>query len=401
MKRRDFLRLSAAAGLAGGFGVADIQRALAADGLDLYMLSAFSGPFAANGKFGEMGGRLAVKSLSPSMGRSVAYHTIDTQGNTGTAVRKIQEAINQKQGRLFLGGALSSEALAVSREIEHAGGVYITYVGADEITGSACNRATFRWAVPTYGAIRQTVAPVADMLPKAKRWYTITPQYVFGEGLLNNAKDVFREKGIEHVGNSYHSLQDKEFSGYLTNAAASNADVLLILNFSQQSIDTLRQAVSFGLKKKMKIVVAWSAGLDQFATLGPDICEDVFFGVQYWHGHDAPANRAFVALNREVNRATPTYFTAADFAVTSMMLDAVRRANTTDPKRVAQTLESMKWAGITGDEEMRAFDHQVSKNYFLMRGKAKAKMRDADDFAEVVSFGKSFPNQGQSQCKLA
>ena len=81
-------------------------------------------------------------------------------------------------------------------------------------------------------------------MPKAKRWYTITPQYVFGEGLLSAAKNVFKEKGIEHVGNSYHSLSEKEFSGYLTNAMAAKPDVLLLLNFGSQSSDTLRQAVS-------------------------------------------------------------------------------------------------------------------------------------------------------------
>ena len=63
--------------------------------------------------------------------------------------------------------------------------------------------------MPTYGAIEQTVRPLIDLLPKAKRWYTITPQYVFGDGLLTPPRTVFKEKGIEHVGNSYHSLTDR------------------------------------------------------------------------------------------------------------------------------------------------------------------------------------------------
>ncbi|MFX6899631.1 ABC transporter substrate-binding protein, partial [Acinetobacter baumannii] len=85
--------------------------------------------------------------------------------------------------------------------------------GADEITGKDCNRATFRWSVPTYGAIERTVRPLIQSKPKAKRGYTITPQYVFGDGLLSAAKNIFKEKGIEHVGNSYHALTEKEFSG--------------------------------------------------------------------------------------------------------------------------------------------------------------------------------------------
>jgi branched-chain amino acid transport system substrate-binding protein len=92
--------------------------------------------------------------------------------------------------------------LAVGKEVAKAGGVFVTPAGADEITGTDCNSATFRWTVPTYGAIQETIRPLAKLLPKAKRWYTITPQYVFGEALLTAAKDLFKELGVEHVGNS-------------------------------------------------------------------------------------------------------------------------------------------------------------------------------------------------------
>jgi len=402
MERRKFIQMTAMAGLGLGMGGLPLRGALAqGNAADLFMVSAFSGPFAANGKYGEMGGRLAVKRLAAEAGRPLNYTTIDTQGNVGVATRKVQEAVAQKNARIFLGGALSSEALAMSREIHKANGLYITYVGADEVTGSNCNKSTFRWSVPTYGAIHETVAPVADLHPQAKRWYTITPQYVFGEGLLNNAKDVFKAKGIEHVGNSYHSLQEKEFSGYLANAVAANADVLLILNFSQQSIDTLRQLANFGLKKKMKIVVAWSAGLDHFSTLGADICDGIYFGVQYWHQHDVPANNEFVKLCRENFKSAPTLFTAQDYSITTMAIKAIAQANSTDPAKLIPVLEALKWDGLTGEEKVRAFDHQVEKNYFLLRGKPKDKMRDADDFADVVGLGKSFVPQDQSECKFA
>jgi ABC-type branched-subunit amino acid transport system substrate-binding protein len=114
---------------------------------------------------------------------------------------------------------------------------------------------------------------------------------VFGEGLLSAAKAVFQEKGIEHVGNSYHSLNDKEFSGYLTNAAAAKPDVLLLLNFGAQSSAALRQAVSFGMHKNMTILMAWASGLDQFAELGAELCEGVYFGAQYWHTADTPTQQ--------------------------------------------------------------------------------------------------------------
>src|SRR3546814_8622149 len=82
-----------------------------------------------------------------------------------------------------------------------------------------------------------------------------------------------------------------------------------------------------------------------------------------------------------------------------MAIKAITQANSTDPAKLIPVLESLKWEGLTGEEQVRAFDHQVEKNYFLLRGKAKDKMRDADDFADVITVGKSFVPQDQSECK--
>ncbi len=34
--------------------------------------------------------------------------------------------------------------------------------------------------------------------------------------------------------------------------------------------------MSFGLKKRMTIVLAWASGLEQFEALGADLCEGVY-----------------------------------------------------------------------------------------------------------------------------
>ncbi|WP_105531422.1 ABC transporter substrate-binding protein [Solimicrobium silvestre] len=359
-----------------------------------------SGPFAANGKFSEMGMKFAIQQAGKVIGKELSYTAIDTEGKPATAVRKVKDSI-EKGTRFFIGGALSSESLAMGKEAARANSVFVTAAGADEITGNECNRATLRWSVPTFGAIEQTVRPLLDQFPNAKRWYTITPQYVFGDGLLATAKNIFKEKGIEHVGNSSHSLAEKEFSGYLTNAMAAKPDVLLLLNFGSQSSDMLRQAVSFGLKNKMKILMAWASGLEQFETLGANICEGVYFGVQYWHGVDAPFNKQFVSNVNNHLKIDPNYSFAAIYMGTKIVLDAITKANSTDPKAVIAAIEGMKYEGITGTEEIRASDHQVIKNYYLLKGKAKSAMRNKNDYVDIISFGKSFLPLDKTMCKMA
>jgi branched-chain amino acid transport system substrate-binding protein len=356
-----------------------------------------SGAFANYGKYAEMGSMLAVQRAGDVLGAPVRYTTIDSEGNAGKAVRKVQEAIQQENGRLFQGCALSSSALAVGKEVAKAGGVFMTAAGADELTGSDCNKSTFRWSVPTYGAIRETVKPLAEMKPNAKRWYTITPQYVFGEALLENAKQVFQEMGIEHVGNSYHSLQEQEFSGYLTNAMAAQPDVLLLLNFGGQSSSTLRQAVNFGLKNQMTILLAWSAGLDQFQSLGSEIIEGIYMGAQYWHQVDSPMNNELVKAVKDAYGITPNYPMAGAYISTQVMLEGVKAAGEVSAKTIS-AIEGMSYQGPTGSEMVRAGDHQVIKDYYLLKGKAASEMKDPDDLAEVISSGQSFP---AVSCKMA
>ena len=51
-------------------------------------------------------------------------------------------------------------------------------------------------------------------------------------------------------------------------------------------------------------------------------------------------------------------------------------------------------------EEIRATDHQVIKDYYLLKGKAKADMADKDDYVEIVGSGKSFLSPEEAGCKM-
>lgn len=398
LNRRSFLASTAGAGALLA-APALLRPAFAADLLKVGIPIPISGANAANGKFASMGAILAAEEASAKYGRAIQTVDLDTEGKPATAVRKVQDAIERDKVRLFAGGILSSESLAMGKEAEKGGANFITTAGADEITGSDCNSATFRWSVPTFGAINQSIRPIIDALPEAKRWYTITPQYVFGEGLLQATRDVLSEKGLELVGNSYHSLTEKEFSGYLTNALAARPDVLLILNFGAQCADTLRQAVSFGMKERMTIVVAWASGLEQFEALGADLCEGIYFGAQYWHTVEAGQNPDLVAMTQSKFGINPNYSLAGSYICTKLMIDAAQAAGTDEPEAVRKALQGLTYKGLTGEETIRAEDHQVLKDYYLLKGRAKADMADKDDFAEVISAGQSFLSPEAAGCK--
>src|SRR3546814_1496103 len=75
--------------------------------------------------------------------------------------------------------------------------------------------------------------------------------------MLRAAKELINENNRELIGNSFHPLNESEFSGYITNALVSTPDVLVFLNFGQQTSESLRTAVNFGAQQKCVVAVVW------------------------------------------------------------------------------------------------------------------------------------------------
>ena len=400
MERRTILKGLAAAPVAlaaPGY----LRRAAAQEGtLDVAAVYSLSGTFANVGTLLNNGSQWAAEKYGSVLGKKINYILLDDRGDPGEAVRKVQEGMTQRGVRHIVGCTNSAIALAVQKEVFARGGVYVQMAGADESTGKDCNRSNFRWPVASYSAVNATVRPLIEKFPNAKKWYTITGQYVFGDSLLTNCKAIFAEKGLTHVGNSYHSLSDREYSGYIATALAAQPDVLAICNFGNQTLDVIRQAISFGMKRNTKILAIWSTGLDQYQALGPDNCEGVYFGCNFWHGVDTPGARAVAEVVKAKTGDVPNYLHACGYAVVQVLVEGIKRAGPTDVPAVIKALEGMSYEGPTGLETVRAEDHQVIKDYYLMLGKAKGAMKDKNDFADIVSATKAFLPPDKTGCKM-
>jgi branched-chain amino acid transport system substrate-binding protein len=356
-----------------------------------------TGAYAPFGRDTDRGFRLAVNEFNRTVsGYPITYVTRDDQTKPDVGQQQVTDAYEHSGARFFAGVASSSVALAIAQVAKDKHALFFTSVGADEITGKDCNSFTFRWSVPAYGAVRAAVYPFIKRFPDAKKFYTITPSYVFGESLLQNVKDVAQERGLTLVGNDYHPLGATEFSDYIGKAAEAQPDVLVLLNFGGDAIHALKTAASFGLKNKMKILYVWSGGLLDYAGIGADDLEGVYVGCQYWHAATLRASQAYQAAYGE----PLGYVGASAYIEAKLTFAGIARAKSTDPASVAKALEGYAYAGPTGPETIRAFDHQVVKPYYLLLGKAKSAMKDQWDYVDTVASGSYPVPQNGSACKL-
>ncbi len=396
MERKHFLAIAggtAAAGLSG-------LPARAADDVVFAGVYSSTGAYAAFGRDTDRGFKLAVNEVKGGAGgHAIKYITRDDQTKPDVGQQQATDAFEHDGARFFAGCASSAVALAIAQVVKDKHALFWTSVGADEITGKDCNAYTFRWSVPAYGAVRAAMYPFIAKFPSAKKWYTITPSYVFGESLLANVKEVAQEKGLTLVGNDYHPLGATEFSNYVAKAAEAKPDVLCLLNFGGDAIKALKTAASYGLKKSTKILYVWSGGLLDYAGIGADDLDGVYVGCQYWHESSAATRKASEAYKAAYGEPIG-YVGASAYIEAKLTFDGINRAKSIDPARVAKALEGYKYTGPTGSEEVRGFDHQVIKPYYLLVGKAKSAMRDQWDYVDTVASGSYPVPQNRSLCKL-
>lgn len=397
--RREALGLTA--GFTGAAFLSSLDKALAAgEGITLLGVFPSTGAYAVFGRDTDRGIKLALEEFKNSvMGQPVKYITRDSQTNPGVAVQRVSDAIDHEGAKFFVGVASSAVALALEPIAKEKQALFLTSVGADEVTGKDCNAFTFRWSVPTYGAVRSTMYPFIKANPDAKKWYTITPSYVFGDSLLKNVKEVAQERGLTLVGNDYHPLGTADFSSYITKAIEAKPDVVALLNFGGDAIKCIKTAASYGLKKNAKMLYVWSGGLLDYGAIGSDALDGVYVGCQYWHEADAATHRASDAYQKAYGEPMG-YVGASAYIEAWLVLKGIEKAKSTDPAKVAKALEGMKYSGPTGPEEVRAFDHQVIKPYYLLRGKSQSQMKNQWDFVETLSISSHPVPKGESLCRL-
>ncbi len=131
-------------------------------------------------------------------------------------------------------------------------------------------------------------------------------------------------------------------------------DILCICNFGRDQANSIKQAVDFGMKQQMKIVVPVLLH-NQRLAVGPDAFEGVIGGSNYYWDLEqtVPSAKAFNDAFRAANGgATPTDYGAYGFTGVYSLLQAMQAAGGTDTDKVIAALESIEIRRRQGSAEL-------------------------------------------------
>lgn len=322
------------------------------------------------------------------LGKKVEFVTGDTQTKSDAARASAKSMIEKDGAIMITGGSSSGVAIAVQGLCQEAGVIFMAgLTHSNDTTGKDKKANGFRHFFNAYmsGA---ALAPVLEaQYGSDRKTYHLTADYTWGwtqEESIVAATEAVGWKTIETVKTP---LASTDFSSYIAPVLNSGADVLVLNHYGGNMINSINNAVQFGLLdkevngKKFEIVVPLYSRL---MAQGAGEAVKGVLGSTNWHWSlSDEGSKAFVkSFGTEYGRP-PSQAAHTTYCQTLLYADAAMRAGTFNPCGIAEALEGFEFDGLgNGPTLYRAADHQCFKDVLVVRGKENPSSEF--DLLEVV-----------------
>jgi len=322
------------------------------------------------------------------LGRKVDYVTGDTQTKSDAA-RASARAMIEKDGAIMItGGSSSGVAIAVQSLCQDAGVIFMAgLTHSNDTTGKDKKANGFRHFFNAYMSGAALAPVLAEMYGTDRNAYHLTADYTWGWTQEESIIAATEEKGWKTVNTVRTPLAETDFSSYIAPVMNSDADVLVLNHYGANMVNSLTNAVQFGLRDKMvnnknfEIVVPLYSRL---MARGAGQNVKGIFGSTNWHWSlQDQASQTFVSsFGREYGQP-PSQAAHTCYVQTLLYADAVQRAGSFNPCAVAEALEDFEFDGLgNGKTLYRGADHQCFKDVLVVRGKENPESEF--DLLEVV-----------------
>ncbi|MGO8798537.1 MAG: ABC transporter substrate-binding protein [Roseiarcus sp.] len=384
-----------------------VRRARAADAIKIGLDNPLTGTYAAPGKNELIGCQMAVEQINAKggiLGRNVELVVEDsTSGDAGTAVQKARKLIDGDKVDFLLGNVNSALALAMAQVSNEKKILHIVPGGhTDAITGTSCHWNVFRVCNTT----QMEAAAVASALVKkyGKKFYYITPDYAFGHTLESGMVKASAALGGVRAGGALTPLGTVDFSSYLISAQSANPDVILFLVQGDDMVNALKQAVQFGLDKKLHLAGAQQE-LEPLEGLPPEARIGTWVMEWYWNQPGVPHVAEFVDTVKKRTGRVPTARTWFGFVSVWTCALAASKANSLDAVAMAKALQGFELPpeiGLMPNAPFyRAGQNQLIGDLYV--GNAQASGEAPDDLFKVTDVVKGADiasSVEESGCKM-
>ncbi|MDF1854883.1 substrate-binding protein [Pseudooceanicola sp.] len=325
------------------------------------------------------------------LGKKVAYVTGDTQTKSDAARASAKSMIEKDGAIMISGGSSSGVAVAVQGLCQEAGIIFMAgLTHSNDTTGKDKKANGFRHFFNAYMSGAALAPVLAKQYGPDRKAYHLTADYTWGWTQQESIQAATEALGWQTVNNVLTPLAQTDFSSYIAPVLNSGADVLVLNHYGGNMVNSLTNAVQFGLRDKMvngkqfEIVVPLYSEL-MAKGAGPNIKGILGSTNWSWTLQDE-GTKAFVKSFGTKYGFPPSNAAQTCYAQTMLYADAAARAGSFNPCAIAEALEGFEFDGLgNGPTLYRADDHQCFKDVLVMKGKEDpANEHDLLEIVEVT-----------------
>jgi branched-chain amino acid transport system substrate-binding protein len=328
------------------------------------------------------------------LGKKVQFVTGDTQTKSDAARASAQSMIQKDGAVMISGGSSSGVAVAVQALCQEAGVIFMAgLTHSNDTTGKDKKANGFRHFFNAYMSAAALAPVLAQLYGNDRKVYSLTADYTWGWTQQESIKAATEAMGWTTINDVRTPLAATDFSSYIAPVLNSGADVLVLNHYGGNMVNSLTNAVQFGLRdkqvngKNFEIVVPLYSEL-MAKGAGKNIAGIV--GSQNWDwklenekGARYSGTNAFVQSFGAKYGFPPSQAAQTCYAQTLLYADAVSRGKSFNPCSVVEALEGFEFDGLgNGPTLYRKDDHQCFKDVVVVRGKENPE--NEFDLVEIV-----------------
>lgn len=351
-----------------------------------------SGPFANVGQNQLKSWQFAAEKRSASNPAGVKFEVVgfDNKGSPQESLNALKAAIDQGFRYVTQGngsGAAAAILDAVNKHNARNPGkevVYFNYAAVDpSLTNERCSYWHFRLDADTSMKMEALTSFMKDQ-PKVKSVYLLNQNYAHGQQVAKYFKEGLARKrpDVKIAGEDLHPLgQVKDFAPYVAKIKQSGADTIVTGNWGADLTLFIKALTDAGLKLPIYAYYAGVSGTPTALAAGGDM--EVY---QIAYNHSNYTGEMGKLTEEFKKRFNDDYYTFATWNGVTMLGEAMAKAKSTDPVKVAGALSGLTFKGFNGESQVRKTDHQLQQGLWI----AKWQKVDAKNPYSVENTGYTF-----------
>jgi branched-chain amino acid transport system substrate-binding protein len=285
----------------------------------------------------------SLNQLKAAIDQGVRYIT---QGNGSSVAGALIDAINKHNER------------NPGKEV-----IFLNHSAVDpDFTNSKCSYWHFRFDADTSMKMEAMTTFIKDQ-SDVKKVYLLNQNYSHGHQVAKFAKENLQRKrpDIEFVGEDLHPLaQVRDFAPYIAKIKASGADTVITGNWGSDLALLVKAAIEGGYNGKFYTYYTGVSGTP--TALGQNGAGKVY---QVSYNHYNMGGQMEKWMNEFKAKVNDDFYTGSVLTIYGALGEAMAKAKSTDPVKVAAAMEGLKYKSFNGEVEMRKSDHQLQQPVFI------------------------------------